>query len=63
MVIFLDDDPGIPDTVEVCIIFPDGQEVIYRVPTLNIRNYSITDLVNRELYLLLPFEILALLQF
>ena len=63
MVIFLDDDPSIPDTVEVRIIFPDGQEVIYRVPTLKIRNYSITDLVNRELYLLLPFEILALLQF
>jgi len=57
MVIFLDDDPGIPDTVEVRIIFPDGQEVIYRVPTLKIRNYSMTDLVNRELYLLLPFEI------
>jgi len=57
MVIFLDDDPSIPDTVEVRIIFPDGQEVIYRVPTLKIRNYSITDLIDRELYLLLPFEI------
>jgi len=57
MVIFLDDNPRIPDTVEVRIIFPDGQEVIYRVPTLKIRNYSMTDLVNRELYLLLPFEI------
>ena len=57
MVIFLDDDPSIPDTVEVRIIFPDGQEVIYRVPTLKIRDYSMNDLVNRELYLLLPFEI------
>jgi len=57
MVIFLNDDPGIPDTVEVRIIFPDGQEVIYRVPTLKIRNYSMTDLIDRELYLLLPFEI------
>jgi len=57
MVIFLDDDPSIPDTVEARIIFPDGQEVIYRVPTLKIRNYSMTDLIDRELYLLLPFEI------
>ena len=57
MVIFLDDDPRIPDTVEARIIFPDGQEVIYRVPTLKIRNYSMTDLIDRELYLLLPFEI------
>jgi len=57
IVIFLDDDPSIPDTVEARIIFPDGQEVIYRVPTLKIRNYSMTDLIDRELYLLLPFEI------
>jgi hypothetical protein len=57
MVIFLDDDPSILDTVEVRIIFPDGQEVVYCVPTLKIRNYSMTDLVDRELYLLLPFEI------
>ncbi|GAB6285489.1 MAG: hypothetical protein STSR0009_16900 [Methanoregula sp.] len=57
MVIFLDDNPSIPDTIEVRIIFPDGQDVIYRVPTLKIRNYSMTDLVDRKLYLLLPFEI------
>jgi predicted transposase/invertase (TIGR01784 family) len=57
MVIFLNDDPGIPDTVEVRVIFPDGQEVVYCVPTLKIRNFSMTDLIDRELYLLLPFEI------
>jgi hypothetical protein len=57
MVIFLNDDPRIPDTVEVRVIFPDGQEVVYCVPTLKIRNYSMTDLIDRELYLLLPFEI------
>ena len=57
LVVFLDERPGIRDTIEVLLVFPDGQEMLYQVPILKIRDYTINDLINRGLYLLLPFKI------
>ena len=57
LVVFLDERPGIRNTIEVLLVFPDGQELIYRVPILKIRKYTVNDLINRGLYLLLPFKI------
>ena len=54
-VIFLRSTRNTPEIMSVCLQVPQGQSVSYRIPALRLRDYTLEDLLERKLYLLLPF--------
>lgn len=54
-IIFLHTGEQIPSNFTITIKVPQGGEVSYKVPAIQIRDYSIEDLFEKKLLILLPF--------
>jgi len=44
-----------PDAITMDIVFPDGQQIGYKVPVIKVQEYSDTDIVDKKLYFLTPY--------
>lgn len=49
---------NIPDNLEVDVIFPDRSTHTYRIPTIKVSDYSEDDIIQKNLFLFLPYYIL-----
>ena len=45
-------------TIEMELLFPDGQTVLYNVPVIRMKWYSIEEIFQKDLLMLLPFYII-----
>ena len=54
-VLYLQDNKNIPDELFCIIHFPDGSTFPYRVPTVKIQTYSLEEIKNKHLCILIPF--------
>ncbi|MDP4180660.1 MAG: hypothetical protein Q8942_06180 [Bacillota bacterium] len=57
LVIFLEENSNIKDSISFILKMPDGSELKYKVPTMKYWEYSEQDLVNKKMYALLPFQV------
>ncbi|MBR5564812.1 MAG: hypothetical protein IKW08_01470 [Roseburia sp.] len=57
-VIYLRTTATMPDEEVMEIEMPDGQVILYRVPVLKLRNYSIDEIFEKNLLILLPYYII-----
>ena len=57
MVIFIEENSNIEDELKITVVFPNGNEVDYSVPVMKYWNYTDKDLMEKNLYLLLPLQI------
>lgn len=57
LVIFIEENKGIPDEIWLKMVFPNQQEVIYSVPTLKYWQYTKEEIVAKRLYPLLPLQV------
>ncbi len=48
---------GVPRSAEIIISLPNEKSISYEVPIVKVSDYSIDDIFNEKLYLLLPFYI------
>lgn len=55
-VLFLRDTKNTPDELKVSVIVPDGS-ICYKIPTIRLQQYSINDIFEKQLYILIPFYI------
>lgn len=60
LVIFIEQNPSIKDELRLRLIFPDGQEVKYRVPVMKYWEYSKEEILEQKLYPLLPLQVFKL---
>ncbi|WP_459931719.1 RpnC/YadD family protein, partial [Desulfosporosinus burensis] len=60
LVIFIEQNPSIKDELRLRLIFPDGQEVKYRVPVMKYWEYSKEKIIEQKLYPLLPLQVFKL---
>lgn len=60
LVIFIEQNPSIKDELRLRLIFPDGQEVKYRVPIMKYWEYSKEEILEQKLYPLLPLQVFKL---
>ena len=60
LVIFIEQNPSIKDVLRLRLIFPDGQEVKYRVPVMKYWEYGKEEIVEQKLYPLLPLQVFNL---
>lgn len=60
LVIFIEQNPRIRDELRLRLVFPDGQEVGYRVPVMKYWEYTREDLLAQKLYPLLPLQVFRL---
>lgn len=60
LVIFLEENRRIGDTLSFRLRLPDGQEVVYRVPALKLWLLTSEQLKERSLYALLPLQVFRL---
>ena len=60
LVIFIEQNPSIKDELRLRLIFPDGQEVKYRVPVLKYWEYGKEEILEQKLYPLLPLQVFKL---
>jgi len=60
LVIFIEENKKIKDELTMKIIFPEGEEVNYKVPIMKYWEYSDQDLLDRKLYMLLPLQLFKL---
>ena len=51
---------NIKDELKMKLVFPDGQEVKYAVPTLKYWEYSDNDIMQKKMYPLLPLQVFKL---
>ena len=56
--IYLRTTATMPDEEYLEIEMPDGQIIIYRVPVLKLRNYTIDEIFEKNLLILLPYHII-----
>ena len=54
-VLFLRSTSATPDHLEVEVVFPDGKNHIYQLPTLKMANYTQDKIFEKNLLMLLPF--------
>lgn len=54
-VLYLQDNKNIPDELSCTIHFPDGGSYLYKAPTVKVQKYSLEDIKNRHLCILIPF--------
>ena len=57
-VLYLRHTANTPDVLETEVIFPDNQTITYSIPVVKAKQYTIDDLFNKGLLLLLPFYIM-----
>ena len=55
VIIFLRPDNRIPDYMTITHRGPNGAEMSYKVPAVQIRDYTIDDIFEKKLFILLPF--------
>lgn len=60
LVIFIEENPAIKDELKLRLVFPDGQEVKYRVPVMKYWEYGKEDILEQKLYPLLPLQVFKL---
>jgi len=60
LVIFIEQNPSIKDELKLRLIFPDGQEVKYRVPVMKYWEYGKEEILEQKLYPLLPLQVFKL---
>jgi len=60
LVIFIEQNPHIKEELKLRLIFPDGQEVKYRIPVMKYWEYSKEELLKQKLYPLLPLQVFNL---
>lgn len=60
LVIFIEQNLSIKDELRLKLIFPDGQEVNYRVPVMKYWEYSQEEILEQKLYPLLPLQVFKL---
>jgi len=58
--IFIEQNSNIKDEIKMKLIFPDGQEIKYIVPTLRYWEYTDKDIMNNKMYPLLPLQVFKL---
>ncbi|OLN32241.1 hypothetical protein [Desulfosporosinus metallidurans] len=60
LVIFIEQNSSIKDELRLKLIFPDGQEINYRVPVMKYWEYSKEEILEQKLYPLLPLQVFKL---
>ena len=60
LVIFVEQNRNIRDELKMKLIFPNGQEVKYTVPTMKYWEYSDIDIMEKKMYPLLPLQVFKL---
>jgi len=60
LVIFVEENRNIKDELKMKLVFPDGQEVKYIVPTMKYWEYSDIDIMQNKMYPLLPLQVFKL---
>ncbi len=58
LVIYPQQNSAIPDKLQCRLIFPDGSQHIYQVPTVRIQTYSLEDIGEKHLDFFIPFTLL-----
>ena len=46
------------DPLELQVVFPEQQEITYRVPVIKAKEYTIDELFHKKLLLILPFYVM-----
>jgi len=57
-VLYIRNHNTVPDYHPLKVVFADGQSVIYKVPVLLAKNYTVNRIFEKKLLLLLPYHIL-----
>ena len=57
-VLYLRHNSKTPDKLKATIHFPDGQEVIYKIPVIKVQNYTADDIFRKKLLFFLPFYLM-----
>ena len=60
MVIFIEKNQNVKDELNLRLVFPDGEEVNYTVPTIKYWEYGVEDIKEQKLYPLLPLQVFQL---
>ena len=60
LVIFIEQNKNIKNELKMKLIFPDGQEIKYTVPTMKYWEYSDIDIMEEKMYPLLPLQVFKL---
>jgi hypothetical protein len=60
VVIYLESNSKTPEVERVRLVFPDGSEHLYTLPTLKLPELSLEEIEEKGLFILLPFEVLRL---
>jgi predicted transposase/invertase (TIGR01784 family) len=60
LVIFIEENNKIKDELKMRLIFPDNQEILYKVNVMKYWKYTDEDLIEKKLYTLLPLQIFKL---
>ena len=60
LVIFVEENKNIRDELKMKLVFPDGKEVKYAVPTMKYWEYSDIDIMQNKMYPLLPLQVFKL---
>ena len=60
LVIFVEQNRNIKDELKMKLIFPNGQEIKYTVPTMKYWEYSDIDIMESKMYPLLPLQVFKL---
>lgn len=59
-IIFIEENRNIPDEMKIKIIMPDGEELVYKVSVMKYWEYSDKDLIEKQMYPLLPLQLFKL---
>ncbi|WP_029540996.1 hypothetical protein [Selenomonas sp. AB3002] len=57
-VIYLRPDSSVKDFLSLQVYFPDGQALTYKVPVINVQEYSLDGIFDKQLWLFLPFYVM-----
>jgi len=57
-VIYLRHNNATPDVLSLTVEFSDGQEVVYNVPVIKVKEYSLEDIFHKHLWLFIPYYIM-----
>ena len=60
IVIYPEKNASIPDFLRCRLIFHDGSEHIYQIPTVRIQSYSLQEILEKHLDLFIPYTVLRL---
>ena len=60
LVIYPEKNNAIPDQLKCRVIFQDGSEHIYKIPTVRIQTYSLKEIKEKHLIMFIPYTILRL---